>query len=349
MNGLYPYLMALFLSAGIVYAVHPFLVRLAFKRGIVDNPNARKLNRVPVPVLGGVGVFLGLILALYAVIVITQVDFPHCYMLPLLLMLVMGGMDDVYDLRPRTKFVVQILAVLLLFFLCNLRINSLHGLFGIYEIPISVSLPLTLVSCVGLINAMNLIDGIDGLSSGYSIVASGLFAILAFVQDDSVNLLISSSLIGALIPFFVYNVFGRRNKMFIGDAGSHLLGMLFCIMALHAMSVPLLDKRVEGAVVPFLVAVFSLPIMDTLRVMTMRICRGNSPFRADKTHLHHALIGRGLTHLTTTLSIIGVDLIVVAAWLVCYKCGLAATDQILVVLVMSLLCVVLPYPILKRK
>ena len=349
MGGVLPYLIALFLSLGIVCAVHPYLVRLALKRGIVDNPNARKLNRIPVPVLGGVGVFTGFVIALYVISLIMGVSLPKIYIVLLLLMVGVGFVDDLYDLKPSVKFIVQIVAALLLYFVCGLRIDSLHGIFGIYELPVMVSLPLTLVACVGLINALNLIDGIDGLSSGYSMVAASLFAVWTSMQGGCVNLLVACALVGALIPFFVYNVFGKRNKMFIGDAGSYLLGIIFCVMMLDVLDSASYSEVVEVALVPFVFAVFSFPVMDTLRVMTMRICRGCSPFKADKTHLHHALVGRGLSHLVTTLVIIGLNLLVVGAWFVCCRCMLPASAQMGVVLGVALLCIVLPYFLLRKK
>lgn len=349
MNGLLPYLITLFLSFGIVCAVHPCLVRFALKKGIVDNPNARRLNRVPVPVLGGIGVFLGFVIALYVISLIMHFSLSSIYLVLLLLMVGVGFVDDLYDLKPRIKFVVQIVATLLLYFVCDLRIDNLHGILGIYELPGMVSLPLTLVACVGLINSLNLIDGIDGLSSGYSMVAASLFFAWTCLQGDRTNLLASCALVGALIPFFVHNVFGKRYKMFLGDAGSYLLGVIFCVMMLDALNTTSYSSDVDAALIPFLFAVFSFPILDTLRVMIMRICRGCSPFRADKTHLHHALVGRGLSHLVTTIVIIGLNLLVVGSWLVCYKCVLSATIQMGVVLIVSLLCIVLPYFMLRNK
>ena len=349
MNELIFYIVAVILALGIVCVAHPYLVRFALKKGVVDNPNARKLNRVPVPVLGGVGVFFGFAVALYSVAAVMDIPLPNAYIVVLLLMLGVGLIDDLCDLKPSTKFVIQISAVLLLYFSCDLRIDDLHGIFGLYEIPMGLSLPLTLVACVGLINALNLIDGVDGLSSGFGIVASILFSVWTCVQGNCVNLLMSCALVGALIPFFIYNVFGKRNKMFLGDAGSHLLGAIFCFMALNVVDSTTGDTAVEAALIPFTFAALAHPIMDTLRVMTMRIFRGNSPFKADKTHLHHALVGKGLTHLETTLVIILLNLIVVLSWFVCYRCGMSATYQMLVVVIVSVICIVLPYPLLVRK
>lgn len=349
MIGLLPYIMASVLSAVVVSLVHPLLVKLALWKNIVDKPNARRLNHVPVPVLGGVGVFLGLIVALYTIAAMMGIQLPYIYTVLLVLMLGVGFIDDVRDLSPYTKFSVQILAVLLLYFSCDMRIDNLHGIFGLYEIPMYISLPLTLIVCVGLINAINLIDGIDGLSSGYSLMASLLFGAWAYMSGDKINLLISCSLIGALVPFFIYNVFGKKCKMFIGDAGSHLLGIIFCIVSLNTLNDPV-AKKMDSALIPFVFAVLSHPIMDTLRVMTMRMCKGRSPFMADKTHLHHALIGQGISHLATTLIIIGLNLVVVATWAFCFQRGMSATAQLFIAVAAAILCIILPYPLLvKRK
>lgn len=349
MIGLLPYIMASVLSAVVVSLVHPLLVKFALWKNIVDKPNARRLNHVPVPVLGGVGVFLGLIIALYTIAAMMGIQLPYIYTVLLVLMLGVGFIDDVRDLSPYTKFSVQILAVLLLYFSCDMRIDNLHGIFGLYEIPMYISLPLTLIVCVGLINAINLIDGIDGLSSGYSLMASLLFGAWAYMSGDKINLLISCSLIGALVPFFIYNVFGKKCKMFIGDAGSHLLGIIFCIVSLNTLNDPVAPK-IDSALIPFVFAVLSHPIMDTLRVMTMRMCKGKSPFMADKTHLHHALIGQGISHLATTLIIIGLNLVVVATWAFCFQRGMSATAQLFIAVAAAILCIILPYPLLvKRK
>lgn len=349
MKGLLPYIMASVLSAVVVSLVHPLLVKLALWKNIVDKPNARRLNHVPVPVLGGVGVFLGLIVALYTIAAMMGIQLPYIYTVLLVLMLGVGFIDDVRDLSPYTKFSVQILAVLLLYFSCDMRIDNLHGIFGLYEIPMYISLPLTLIVCVGLINSINLIDGIDGLSSGYSLMASLLFGAWAYMSGDKINLLISCSLIGALVPFFIYNVFGKKCKMFIGDAGSHLLGIIFCIVSLNTLNDPV-SSKMDSALTPFVFAVLSHPIMDTLRVMTMRMCKGKSPFMADKTHLHHALIGQGISHLATTLIIIGLNLVVVATWAFCFQRGMSATAQLFIAVAAAILCIILPYPLLvKRK
>ncbi len=341
---------ALLISFVTVILLHPLLVKFALRKGIVDKPNARRLNRVPIPVLGGVGVFMGFTAAFCVSGVIHGIEIPFACFAAITMMLFVGLLDDIRDLKPKTKFMAQIVAIIILIFCCNLKIDNLHGIFGIYEIPDFLSIPLTIFACVGLINAINLIDGIDGLSSGYGIAAGILFCLYGHMQGNSLNTLISISTIGALIPFFVYNVFGTKNKMFIGDAGSHFLGIIFCLLTLNTIhaDATINDKESTNCYIAFCLAVMAHPVMDTLRVMTMRICNGYSPFKADKTHLHHAIINCGFSHLNTTLLIIVLNFTVVAIWYLTYTTGQSATVQFLTTLFSAILFIIAPYFVITR-
>lgn len=341
---------ALIVSFLTVILLHPQLVKFALRKDIVNKPNARRLNRIPIPVLGGVGVYAGFTAALCACNAIFNIEISMASFAAITMMLCVGLLDDIKDLSPKTKFIAQILAILILITCCNLKIDNLYGIFGIHKIPDYLSIPLTIFACVGLINAINLIDGIDGLSSGYGIAAATLFCIYGYIHGNHLNTLIAIATIGALIPFFVYNVFGKKNKMFIGDAGSHFLGIIFCLLTLNVIdrNGTANDTAASSGYIPFCLAVMAHPVMDTLRVMTMRICNGNSPFKADKTHLHHAIINTGLSHLKTTLLIIALNLIVVAAWYLTYITGQSATTQLLVTLCVASITIIAPYFILKN-
>ena len=341
---------ALIVSFLTVILLHPQLVKFALRKDIVNKPNARRLNRIPIPVLGGVGVYAGFAMALCVCSAIFNIEISMASFAAITMMLCVGLLDDIKDLKPKTKFMAQILAIVILITSCGLKIDNLYGIFGIYEIPDYLSIPLTIFACVGLINAINLIDGIDGLSSGYSIAAATLFCIYGYIHGNHLNTLIATATIGALIPFFVYNVFGKKNKMFIGDAGSHFLGIIFCLLTLNVIhSGGTTDNTLESSgYIPFCLAVMAHPVMDTLRVMTMRICNGNSPFKADKTHLHHAIINIGFTHFKTTLLIIGLNLMVVAAWYVTYITGQSATTQFVATLCTAIITIIAPYFILVK-
>ena len=343
-------LTALIISFVTVLLLHPQLVKYALRKDIVDKPNARRLNRIPIPVLGGVGVFAGFTTAFCASGAIYGIEISLASLAAIILMLGIGLIDDIKDLSPKTKFIAQIAAIAILIFCCDLKIDNLHGIFGVHEIPDYLSIPFTIFACVGLINAINLIDGIDGLSSGYGIAAGVLFCLYGYAHGNSLNTLIATAMIGALIPFFVYNVFGTKNKMFIGDAGSHFLGIIFCLLTLNTIdtSTSAGGTMAESGFIAFCLAVMAHPVMDTLRVMTMRICNGNSPFKADKTHLHHAIINCGLSHLKTTLLIITLNLVVVGVWYATYATGQSATIQFVTTLFAAVTAIIMPYFIIVK-
>ena len=332
------------ISMAVVYLVHPLLVKLALKKDIVDKPNARRLNRIPIPVLGGVGVFLGFMASLPTTAAITGTAIPYICIAAIIAIFCMGLVDDIKDLRPSTKFIIQITAIALLTTLCDLRIDNLHGVLGIYEIADYISIPLTIFACVGLINAINLIDGIDGLSSGYCIASGVIFFVFSAIQGNYTNMLMSSAIVGALVPFFFFNVFGKKNKMFIGDSGSHLLGVIFSILTLRAIhDYNPADANINSGIMAFCLAVMAHPVMDTLRVMSQRISKGTSPFKADKTHLHHAIISLGFSHLQTTLIITGLNLLVIATWHITFVNGLTPTVQFFTTLAAAVFFIVTPY------
>lgn len=337
-------IIAFLLSMVILVMVHPLLVRFALDKDIVDKPNARRLNRIPIPVLGGVGIFASSALACVAYGAVTGAYPSLMIFVGLFVILCMGVLDDIRDLKPRTKFITQIAVVLFLVFFDGLQIDNLHGVFGIYELPEYISLPLTILSCVGLVNAMNLIDGIDGLSSGFCIAAGALFYLFATVQGNAVNSCMAVSVIGALIPFFFFNVFGKKNKMFIGDSGSHFLGMLFAVMIMKTIcDYTPGETEINSGIMAFSLAVMAHPVMDTLRVMTMRMVKGVSPFKADKSHLHHVIVASGLSHLRTTLLIVSLNLMVVAAWYTTFVSGASPTVQFLSTLLAAVVCIMAPY------
>ncbi len=302
------------LAAVTVSLVHPKLVKIARLKNIVDNPNIRKLNKEPIPVLGGVGVFIGIIMADIIMGTVLDAQLPSVVFAAATLMLYTGVIDDIFDIRPAVKFLLQILAVLLLMLVGGLWIDDFNGLWGIDRLPAAVAWPLTIVALVGIINGFNLIDGVDGLLSGFGIVTSICCGVFFLSVGDTPFVLLSFSIAGALAPFFMHNVFGRKFKMFLGDGGSLVLGILFA--AIVARIVALGPHSGMKGVVSFVLAVFSLPVFDTLRVMIARMLKGRSPFTPDKTHLHHLFIDMGYSHLRTTCTMIGIDLIPVVVWLI---------------------------------
>ncbi len=333
--------------------VHPRLVRIAAMKMIVDNPDARKLQKEPIPILGGVAVMFGAVLGISCTAVFPETVFNDTIVLIIAVMMVMlytGTMDDILELTPRLRFLIEIMSVCALIFVGGFRLDDLHGLWGVSVLPDWVAVPLTVFACVGIINAMNLIDGIDGLSSGFCITACAIFSAVFFKAGDMMMFILSMALIGALIPFFMHNVFGERSKMFIGDGGTLVMGAVMSIFVVRVLGVgspvaQFWDQSHAGmSAVAFTLAVLCVPVFDTLRVMVTRMLQGRSPFHPDKTHLHHMFIDLGFSHVGTTFSIILLNLTVVAVWWASVSMGCSLDVQLYVVILFGSLFTIFLYP-----
>ena len=332
--------------------IHPKVLRIAILKNLVDNPDARKLQRNPVPVMGGIAVFFGIVIGICS----SQAIFncPNAFMLTtaMLIMLYIGTIDDIIDLSPKMRFIVEILLVAWLMYVNKASIDSFWGLWGVDTIPAWLAWPLTIFAAVGIINAINLIDGVNGLSSGFCFMASVLFAAVFYISGNIVMTTLAVSAAGAIVPFFLHNVFGQKTKMFIGDGGTLVIGIMMSMFVIN-----ILKSDTECAVfaskgiglIPLTLSILAIPVFDTLRVMSARIMRGTSPFYPDKTHLHHIFIDLGFSHLGTTVSILTMNLLVVAAWFISYRLGASVDVQLYIVLAISITSTFLFYSFAKRQ
>lgn len=323
--------------------VFPKVLKIAYDKNIVDNPDARKLQRVPVPVLGGIAVVFGILVALSVSQLFVDCSSLFTIVLAMAIMLFVGTMDDILDIPSTTRFLLEILVALMIIYTCEYSVDNLHGLWGVYELSPWVGIPLTVVTIVGIINAINLIDGVDGYSSGYCMMACSIFGVFFYNVNDMPMTLLAVACMAALIPFFMHNVFGCTSKMFIGDGGTLLMGCVMSVFVLNILksSTACVEYSAWGmGLVPLSLAVLCVPVFDTVRVMVMRILRGTSPFHADKTHLHHLFIEMGFSHIGTTVNILFLNLSVVFGWYISYKCGAGADVQLYIVIAMSMLVTV---------
>lgn len=333
-------LIAFFTSLIAVIWIHPIIVKIAHKKNIVDNPNARKLQSTPVPVLGGIAVFFGIIIGL----VFTSGEISSAPLMPIIaamvIMLYTGTMDDIIDLTARTRFLFEIGVIALLIFTQGMLIDNFHGLWGIYAIPKAAAIPLTIFATVGIINSINLIDGVNGLSSGYCILASVVFGTFFYITNNAPMVILAAVSVGSLLPFFFHNVFGKTSKMFIGDGGALVMGLIMSIFVINALNT---DHAILDAIgtefnpIPFSLAVMVIPVADTLRVMSSRMIRGTSPFHPDKTHLHHLFIGNGFSHAGTTTMILLLNIIVIAVQFIASRMGASVEVQLYTVIGMGII------------
>lgn len=320
--------------------IHPKVLKIAILKNIVDNPDARKLQRNPVPVMGGIAVFFGIAIGLCCSQAIFNSASTFMLISAMLIMLYTGTMDDIISLSPGIRLLIEILVIVWLMYTSNSSINCFWGLWGISTIPAWISYPLTIFAAVGIINAINLIDGVNGLSSGFCFMSSVLFAIFFQITGNQTMTTLAMSAAGAIVPFFLHNVFGQNTKMFIGDGGTLVIGTMMAMFVMNILGTnsgcSILAAKGVG-LIPFTLAVLSIPVFDTLRVMSTRILNKKSPFHPDKTHLHHMFIDLGFSHIGTTISILSLNFLIVAAWFISYKMGASIEKQMNIVVAMGFL------------
>ncbi len=334
-NGiLLPFICALLMTM----FVHPSIVKIAKTRGLVDNPEARKLQKHPIPVLGGIAVFWGIVVGAGVTSVFYNSFALYTCIVAMTVTLFVGTADDMIGIKPYMRLILELAIIAFIVRMDYTNMNDFHGLFGIGKLPVYLSLPLTAIAGCGIINSINMIDGVDGLSSGLCVMACLVFGFFFTLAHDGTMAVMCALSAGALIPFFFHNVFGIKSKMFIGDGGSTMMGMLMVIFCLH-----LIDNTSQVAasftnmgVIAFCLSVLSVPVFDTLRVMIGRIMKGKSPFKADKSHLHHLFIEMGFSHIGTSVSVITLDFLNVLAWVyVYYVLEWGPTPQFFVVVVIG--------------
>ena len=345
-GGVVPFLLSMIL----VFWVHPYVVRIATSRGLTDNPDARKLQQRPVPVLGGVAVFFGIVVGAGVTSMFFNSHALFTSIVAITVMMYIGVLDDMLGLTPILRLILEFLFIAFVAWMDQVNINDLHGVFGIGMLPVYLSAPLCIIAGLGIINAINMIDGVDGLASGFCIMACAVFGFAFWMSYDGTMAVLAALTAGALIPFFFHNVFGKESKMFIGDAGSLMMGMIMTIFVMHILDH---GSRVSVnftnmGVVAFVLSVLSVPVFDTLRVMTGRIVRGVSPFHADRSHLHHLFIEMGFSHVGTAVSVISIDFFTILCWLASYQLGASPTVQLLVVIGLGLLNTSVFYYVVRR-
>ncbi len=327
-----------------VHWIYFKILKIALMKGLVDNPAARKLQKRPVPVVGGLAVYFGLLAGVLSASAFCHLFMPeetHVCLFPVFtvmsVMLYVGAMDDILGLSPRSRIFIEVGAVLCLVYSGGMCIDTFRGLWGIGEFSWWTAVPLTVFAGVGIINAVNMIDGVNGLSSGLCITCCVLFGI-AFVRvRDVSNAVLAFTMAAALIPFYVHNVFGVRSRMFIGDAGTMVMGMLITWFVMCLLSkengIPYYVNMRSINVIAFALSVLAVPVFDTLRVMTMRVYHKRSPFHPDKTHLHHVFVNAGFSHFFTSSAEILLNLLITGIWALGVVLGAGMDAQLYIVTV----------------
>ena len=340
----------LFLMSGFLLSlvlgmmIVPKILLISYKKRLFDMPDSRKVHEIPVPRLGGISFFPVILIVLWFIL---GVRFYCGYPIENLpanefLFFAVGGMtlfligvaDDLVGVGYRYKFLVQILAAILIAWPGE-WFNTFGGLFGIDELPKSLGILFTLFVVVYITNAINLIDGIDGLASGLSCISLFVLGIICTVEGDELYALLAFSTFGVIVPFWFYNVFGnakRGHKLFMGDTGSLILGYIISLLVIHLSRAD--NQGVAGH--SNMVLAFStliVPLFDVVRVVMHRLREKKNPFLPDKNHFHHKLLRTGLRPRAVMVSILFIALFfIVLNWLlddILGTTGLLITDIVL--------------------
>lgn len=334
--------------------IFSYVLRIAKRLNITDRPNARKHQKEPTPVMGGLVVYFGMLVGLTLAICLLP---ESGVVLPVVvccgILLLIGFVDDILDISPFLRLFIEVLTMLALIYSTGLCVDSLHGLWSIWEFSWWIGVPLTVFAGVGIINAFNMADGVNGLSSGLCFSCCALLGVIFYKSADPINAALAAAFAGALIPFFIHNVFCSKSRMFIGDSGTMMMGLLVSWLVIRCMNTEGLStmKEQEGITMnmaAMLLAVVSVPVVDALRVMTQRLIHRQSPFRPDRIHLHHAFLQVGASHLVTTLSEIFINMTVTAIWYTSYKMGMGIDAQMYITIAAAAILVIGSYLLLRH-
>jgi UDP-GlcNAc:undecaprenyl-phosphate/decaprenyl-phosphate GlcNAc-1-phosphate transferase len=285
----------------------PLFSRAASKWHFIDRPGGRKVHAVPIPRIGGIAMAIGVLTAALVAVPLDRSD--RYFLIAAGIIAAFGALDDRFDLDYRLKLLGQLMATLLVALGGDVQIHFL-SLDERVLIPEWFSLPLTVFFVVGITNAINLADGLDGLAGGTTFLTLCAFAMLAYSAGQVSSAALALTFAGAVLGFLRFNTFPA--SIFMGDAGSQLLGFAVAVLSLRATQN---STTAVSSTTPLLL--LALPILDTLSVMTQRVSEGRSPFSADKNHIHHKLLALGLYHHEAVMVIYAVQagLLLVAYWL----------------------------------
>lgn len=281
------------------YAI-PVIVTVANKKKLYDIPDERKIHTTPISSLGGLGIFVGFMLGLLLSInSVNGIGGFQFYIASFMVIFFFGIKDDILVLSPLKKLIGQVMVAAILMFKAGLVITSMHGFLGIHQIDYTLGCFLTLFTIVVVMNAYNLIDGVDGLAGTVSVITSSIFGFFFFVNGDIFFSIMAFTFASSVIGFLIYNY--SPAKIFMGDTGAMLSGAVNVILVIR-----FIETAKSGSVLPILATpamgfgVLLMPLLDTLRVFSIRMIHGRSPFSPDRNHLHHMLLDRGYNHIKVT-------------------------------------------------
>ena len=305
-------LLATILAFIITFTAIPVIINVSEIKKLYDLPNARKIHAIPVPSLGGLGIFAGFIISCLLTISFKAAPGFQYYFAAALVVFFLGLKDDILILTPMKKIIGQVIAAFIIIYKGGIIIKSMHGFLGVHELPEVIGLTLTYLTVIVIINSFNLIDGVDGLAAGLGIFTTLTFGVYFYSAGHAEYAALAFAMCGSLLAFLIFNRSPAR--IFMGDTGSLLLGLVNAILVVQFIN----SAGAPGTTVhlnappAIAIAILIIPLFDTLRVFSIRIFNRRSPFSPDRNHIHHILLDRGMSHKAVSFTLIVVNILFVA-------------------------------------
>ena len=323
----------------ITFFAIPVIIQVARERKMFDEPDERKVHKMVIPTLGGLGIFAGFILASLLCVPVGSTTLQY-YAAAAIVIFFLGIKDDILILSAAKKFIGQLLAAGIIIKFGGIQITNMHGFLGINEIPYLASVVLTLFTIIVITNSFNLIDGVDGLAGCLGLLTTLVFGCYFFYVGQIMYSVMAFSLAGSLVGFLIYNF--SPAKIFMGDTGSLLIGLFNAILVIQFIN----TAGAPGAILPLDSApalgfsILIVPLFDTLRVFSLRILDKRSPFSPDRNHVHHFLLDLGFSHRKVTLLCVGANVFFISLTYSIRSLGTTLVMGILFALAASLIGII---------
>ena len=335
-SSIFPFL-AFALAFLITFYSIPSIIKVAVLKNLFDEPNFRKSHIGKIPTLGGLAMFIGFSLSTLLFSDPSNFVGMQYVRAAFVILFFLGMKDDIIVLSPDKKFIGQILSAVILVFMAGLRLTNLNGLFGIYELNYYLSVGLSIFAILVIVNAFNLIDGIDCLAGSIGFICTAAFAAWFYRIGEFQMVIFCTSLLGAILGFLKYNITPAR--IFMGDTGSLMIGLAVAVMAFKFVEFNQLPSTLHhmpnAPVVAF--TILLVPLYDLLKVFSIRLSKKRSPFHPDKIHVHHNLLRLGNSHMRATFLLGLISILFIIAVVVMSQLGWNINLVFIIILSISVL------------
>lgn len=299
------FFLSLIIAFILTYIIIPTLLRMAKFKNLFDKIDYRKVHTQSIPRIGGIAVFSGALISFLLFVNFSEYKSGGAVIAALFILFLVGIKDDILVISPLTKLSGQIVAATIIVVFGNGGITNFQGVFGIYQLPVLIGYVFSILVYIATINAINFIDGIDGLAASMGIISSIAFGVCFFLFNKDVYTVLSLSVIGSLFAFLRFNIFSKKNKIFLGDTGSMFIGFIVAYLAIIFCETNIELKQTSDYFMypapAFAIGVLIIPYFDMIRVVLIRLISKKRIYTPDNLHLHHIFLSFGLSHKVITL------------------------------------------------